>query len=229
MESICKIVIIILFGFFFTHAIECVGQNIYDSKTIYYNMDTLRCVDNDIRLVEGNKLISNSDNLDSAWLYCTLNTHIDIPIVTINDNNLIHILDSCLFEASKWNYLQFPDSSGFFVELLIFDKTDDSLKLGLSINPISNYYMTETLLSFRNEAYNEWYGYNEKNIQGCFFLDNILFVIISFGWVDYDRASCLFPQTSSTIRLSLYSPIRSLLRHDIWFKEYYFFQKCVHK
>ena len=114
------------------------------------------------------------------------------------------------------------------MELRIFDKTGDSLKLGLSINPIHNYYMAEILSGFRDNAYDEWFGHNEKNLQGCFFLKNILFVIISYGWVEYDRASCLFPKTDSTIRISLYSPIRKIITTDIWFKEDYFFQECVH-
>lgn len=229
MESFCKIAIILLFGLFFTNTIECVGQNIYNSKTSYYNMDTTLCVDSDSRFGDGDKLISNAGNPDSSWMYCVFKKNIEIPIVTINDSNLIHLLDSILFEASKLNYLQFPDSSGYFVELRIFDKTGDTSKMGLSINPISNYYMAKILSGLFDDVLYEWCGYNEKNAQGCFFLDNILFVINSYGWVDYDKASCLFTKTDSTCRLSLYSPIITIIKKDIWFKEEYFFQVCVHE
>ena len=229
MESFCKIAKILLWGFFFTNTIECVGQNTYNYKIKYYNMDTLRCAESDSRLGDGDNRISNSGNSDSSWLYCIFKKNIDIPIVTVNDVNLIHLLDSFLFEASKWNYLQFPDSSGYFVELCIYDIIGDTSKMGLSITPINNYYMAEILSGFRDDAYNEWFGYNEKNIQGCFFMNNILFVINSYGWVAYDRASCLFTKTDSTFRLSLYSPITTIRTNDIWFKEEFFFQVCVHK
>lgn len=226
MESIRKIMMSILLGLIFMHSLDCTGQNIYGSETIYYNMDTLRCIDNDSRFWEGDKLISDSGNPDSATLYCTFKKNIDIPIVTVNDYNLVRILDTCLYEVSKYDYLHFPDSSGYFVEIRVFDRQGDSSKFGLSINPIPNYYMADILSSFRDDAYNEWFGYNEKNVQGCFFLKNILYVITSYGWVDYNRASCLFSQTESTIKLSLYSPIRRIVTNERWNNYSYFFHNC---
>lgn len=230
MEILRKIIRIIIGGIVFLHAFECIGQNIYNSKTIYYNMDTLRCVDNVAQFSERNKTQNHAGNPDSIskWMYCEFKKNIDLPIVTVNDTEIIHLIDSCIIDAGKSNYLMFPDSSGYFVQLLIYEKSDDSLSLSMSITPISNYYMARTLADDRNDVLYEWYGYREKNLQGCFFLNNILCVIATYANLDYKRASCLFSHTQSTIRLALYDPIALFVSiKDTWSKCYYYFN-CLY-
>ena len=189
-------------------------------------MDTIQCVDKDVRFWEGNKLKPYAGNPDSSELYCTFKRNIDIPVVTINDDNIVHLIDSCIIDATKNNYLQFLDSSGYFVELHIFEVAEDSLMLGIAAAPYPNYYMAEILSGYRNDLFYEWFGYKEKELQGCFFMNNILCVISSQGWVDYKGASCLFSQTESTITLALFSPIRVIVPNNNWSKFYYYFSNC---
>lgn len=169
-------------------------------------MDTMRCVDQNVRFWEGDNLIPHSVNSDSVGLYSISTKNMEIPFVKINDSNIINKLDTCLIEASRCDYLQFPDSSGYFVELFVFEETDDSLKLGMSIKPISNYYMAEHLASWRNDIVYDWYGHNDKDVQGCFFMNDILCVVTSFGGMNYEKASCLFSDTDTKLRLVLLSP-----------------------
>ena len=215
-------------GYFFIHSFECIGQNVYTSKAIYYNMDTTRCVENTAGFLEGDKKKSLSGNSDSAGSYCVFKRNINLPIVTVNDDNIIQLLDTCIFNAIKDDHLQFPDSSGFFVELLLFEKNDDSLSFGVQATPISNYYMAEILSSWRNDVIYEWYGNEEKELQGCFFLNDILCVVTNYAWFNYERASCLFSITHSTLRLSLFSPIITIVsgkRRD-WYKCECYFIDC---
>jgi hypothetical protein len=181
-------------------------------------------VNKDVRFWEGDKLKPHSGNPDSAGLYCTFKKHIDIPIVTVNDDSIIHLIDSCLIDAKRRKYLQFPDSFGYFVELVFYP---DSLMSILAITTISNYYMAEILSSDRNEVFQEWYGCNEKNIQGAFYLNNILCVIASYGLFDYGRASCLFSQTQSNIRIALFSPIKMIVLDDTLSSFDYYFPNCA--
>jgi len=216
----------------FFHTFECVGQNIYNSKSIYYNMDTLRCVENVALFRERNKTQNHAGNTDSIreWMYCTFKKNIDLPIVTVNNVEIIHIIDSCIIDAGESNYLKFPDSSGYFVELLIFEKSDDSSMSEMTITPISNYYMGWSLAHERNDVLYEWYGYREKNLRGCFFLNDILCVIATYANVDYKRASCLFSNTQSTIRLALFIPISLMVSLDnTWSKCEYQFENCVYE
>lgn len=169
-------------------------------------MDTTRCVDRDIRFWKGDKTNTDSCGIDSSSLCCILKEKIEVPIVILNDEKVYHLLDSCLTDTALMNHTQFPDSSGYFVELFVFEMYD-SLKLGLKVRPYSNYYMADVLSNFRNDVYYEWYGYKAKELWGCFFLNNVLCVISSQGWVDKKRASCLFSLTESALMLALFSPI----------------------
>ena len=176
-------------------------------------MDTIRCVDNDPRFWDGDEIIPWAGNQDSIGLYCILKEEIDLPIVRVNDENIIHFIDSTLTYASKDGYLQFPDSSGYFVELLI---NDDSLMFDMSISPIPNYHMARILASDNDEMLLEWYGHKEKYLHGCFFLNDILYVVASYYRVNYKKVSCLFPQTQSTIILKLYAPIVTIVSNSKW-------------
>lgn len=218
-----KIIRTSILGFFLIIEIEGLGQNIYASSDIYYNMDTARCVDNKARFWEWRESHPHSGNSDNAYMYCTFKKYIDIPIVTVNDDSIIHLIDSCLIDAKRRKYLQFPDSFGCFVELVFYP---DSLMSILAITTISNYYMAETLSSVRNGVFQEWYGCNEKNIQGAFYQNNILCVIASYGLFDYGRASCLFSQTQSNIRIALFSPIKMIVLDDTWSSFDYYFPNC---
>lgn len=223
MGSFCKIIRISILGIFLITDIGCLGQNIYASSDIYYNMDTARCVDNEVRFWEWRESHPHSGKSDSAYMYCTFKKYIDIPIVTVNDDSIIHLIDSCLIDAKRRQYLQFPDSFGCFVELVFYP---DSLMNILAITTISNYYMAEILSSDRNEVFQEWYGCNEKNIQGAFYLNNILCVIASYGLFDYGRASCLFSQTQSNIKIALFSPIKMMVLGDTLSSFDYYFPNC---
>ena len=224
MESIRKIVKDILFCIVFSLSFECLGQNIYNSRTIYYNMDTTRCVDWDARLGEDDRTVQYKSSTDA----CVFNGKIEIPIVTVNDDKIIRLIDSCLAEATKADYLRFPDSTGYFVELQIFEKKTDSSILGMTVTPYTNYYMAWVLINPWNDAYYEWYGYKEKDLHCCFFRNNILCVVSCQGWLDYERAACLFSQTDSKIRLEIFSPVEtkvSILPHDSLCFRHYFY-KC---
>lgn len=223
MESICKIIRTFIWVTFLFIDIGCLGQNIYDSSDIYYNMDTTRCVNNDVRFWEWRETHPHMGNFDSAYMYCILKKYIDIPIVTVNDDSIIHLIDSCIIDAKRRKYLQFPDSLGYFVELVFYP---DSLMSMLAITTVSNYYMAEMLSSEQNEVFQEWYGCNEKNIQGAFYLNNILCVIASYGLFDYGRASCLFSQTQSSIRIALFSPIKMIVLDDTLSSFDYYFPDC---
>lgn len=218
-----KIIRTSILGFFLIIEIEGLGQNIYASSDIYYNMDTAWCVDNKVRFWEWRESHPHSGNSDNAYMYCTFKKYIDIPIVTVNDDSIIHLIDSCLIDAKRRKYLQFPDSFGCFVELVFYP---DSLMSILAITTISNYYMAEILSSDRNGVFQEWYGCNEKNIQGAFYQNNILCVIASYGLFDYGRASCLFSQTQSNIRIALFSPIKMIVLDDTWSSFDYYFPNC---
>lgn len=197
----------------FSRSFGCIGQNVYKSNIVYYNMDTARCVDYDARFWEGGKFNTYAGNPDSINLYCVLKKNLELPIVTINDDKIKSILDSCLTDAPKCNYLKFPDTSGYYVEILIGEKSNDSSMLDLSITPYSNYYMATSL--GKHEFFYEWFGYYEKNLRGCFFMNDILCVVISLCKMDYgEKASCLFSQTNSTLRLALFSPIRPIVLQD---------------
>lgn len=209
-------------GIFLIIDIGCLGQNIYASD-IYYNMDTARRVDNEVQFWEWRRSHPHSGSSDNAYMYCTFKKYIDIPIVTVNEDSIIHLIDSCLIDAKRRQYLQFPDSFGCFVELVFYP---DSLMNILAITTISNYYMAEILSSDRNEVFQEWYGCNEKNIQGAFYLNNILCVIASYGLFDYGRASCLFSQTQSNIRIALFSPIKMMVLDDTLSSFDYYFPNC---
>ena len=209
--EICKMIKASIVSIFLFSTFECLGQNIYGSYDIYYNMDTTWCVNNDAGTWEGSELKPHSGNPDSTGLYCIFKEYIDIPIVTVNDDSIIHLIDSCIIDAKRRKYLQFPGSFGYFVELVFYP---DSLMSILAITTISNYYMADVLSSDRNEVFQEWYGCNEKNIQGAFYLNNILCVIASYGLFDYGRASCLFSQTQSNIRIALLSPIKMIVLDD---------------
>ena len=222
MGSFCKIIRISILGIFLIIDIGCLGQNIYASD-IYYNMDTARCVDNEVQFWEWRRSHPHSGSSDNAYMYCTFKKYIDIPIVTVNEDSIIHLIDSCLIDAKRRQYLQFPDSFGCFVELVFYP---DSLMNILAITTISNYYMAEILSSDRNEVFQEWYGCNEKNIQGAFYLNNILCVIASYGLFDYGRASCLFSQTQSNIRIALFSPIKMMVLGDTLSSFDYYFPNC---
>ena len=226
MESICKIVKATLWCIVFALSFKCLGQNIYNSRTIYYNMDTLRCVDKDVRFWEGDKIIPYAGNPDSSTLYCISKGTIEIPIVRVNDDKITLLIDSCLINATKGSYLQFPDSSGYFVELHIFETKEDSLMMGIVATPYSNYYMADVLLSFRNDTFYEWYGYKEKDLHGCFFRNNILCVISSQGWLDYERIACFFSQTESKITLALFCPLVHAVHDHIQAGSYCYFRDC---
>ncbi len=212
----------------FTHSFGCVGQNVYNSKTIYYNRDTIWCVDKDVRAGEGDKTKSYVDNFEKPYLYCEFKKSIDIPIVTVNDDNIIQLIDSCIINASKDNHLQFPDSSGYYVELLIFDNTNDSLTLGVQATPICNYYMAKLLDIDLNDILYEWFGYNAKDVHGCFFMNDILCVVTSLGIFDNKRVSCFFSDTQATLSLMLFSPIILAVSNDKGFnyQYYYYFNDC---
>lgn len=222
MVSFRRIIRTSILGIFLIIDIGCLGQNIYASD-IYYNMDTARCVDNEVQFWESRRSHPHSGSSDNAYMYCTFKKYIDIPIVTVNEDSIIHLIDSCLIDAKRRQYLQFPDSSGCFVELVFYP---DSLMNILAITTISNYYMAEILSSDRNEVFQEWYGCNEKNIQGAFYLNNILCVIASYGLFDYGRASCLFSQTQSNIRIALFSPIKMMVLDDTLSSFDYYFPNC---
>ena len=232
MELVCKIIRKSIWVIVLLYSLGCMGQNIYNSETIYYHIDTTQCVDKDARFWKGDTLNKYAGSRDSIGLYFTFKEYDDVPIVTVNDENIIRLIDTCIINALKTNYLQFPDSSGYFVELLIFDKKDDSLTLGIKALPISNYYMGEVLTNWRrNDIMYEWYGRKSKYLRGCFFWNNILCVVDSWGYIDYERASCLFTPTHSTIRLALYyTLIYKLDTTSSWtkFNRYYFFPNCSH-
>lgn len=228
MVSICKIKRFILWGMFFTHSFGCVGQNVYNSKTIYYNRDTIWCVDKDDRIREGDKTKFLLDNYEKPYLYCEFKKNIDIPIVTVNDDNIIHLIDSCINTALRSNDLQYPDSSGFFVELLIYDKRNDSLTLGIEATSYRNYIMANVLKIDLNDILNEWFGYNAKDVHGCFFRNDILCIVTSLGNTDYKRASCHFSDTQDSLRLVLFSPIIWAIpeKQSDYYQYYYYFNEC---
>jgi len=215
-----------IWGMIISHSFGCVGQNVYNSGTIYYNMDTLRCVDKDVRFWDGDKLNPKAGNPDSIGLYCTTRIKIDVPVVTATDDNLNLWLDSCLVDASKSDYLQFPDSSGYFVELLLFDKKEDSSYLGISATPYSNYYMGMILPGWQDEVVYEFYGHPEKVLHGCFFINDILFVVTSYWGMDYGKAACLFPPSQSSLQLVLFTPVVIKITNSAQSSHEYFFIPC---
>lgn len=221
MVSICKIVKNVFGGIVVSLSLQCTGQNIYNSRTVYYNMDTTRCIDNDTRFWEWGEINPNSGNPDSSGLYCTEKETVTVPFVTVNDDKIVRLIDSCQVDAAKSDCLLFPDTSGYFVELHFFENTDDTLSLGMVITPYSNYYMADILSSFRNDVFWKWYGHKEKELFGCFFQNNILCVITYQGWLDKDRFSRLFSTTESKIKLVLFSPIVVKVSSQIQSKCYY--------
>ena len=226
MELVCKIIRKSVLAAVLLYSLGCMGQNIYNSETIYYHIDTTQCVDNDARFWKGDTLNEYAGSRDSIGLYFRFRENVDIPIVTVNDDNIVRIIYSCIIDASKTNDLHFPDSSGYFVELLIYQKRDDSLTLCLQATPYCNYYMADVLSDWRDDIVYEWFGRKTKNLQGCFFLNDILCVVASSGMVDYERASCLFTPTQSTIRLALFYPIIQKVRgyyHSRPRSDYYFY------
>jgi len=232
MESICQIIRAVILGLLLFHSVDSRGQNIYNSKSVYYNMDTLRCVDNNARFREGDRLMTHSDNTDSLdyyWKHCIFKKDIYLPILKVIDENLLIKLDSCLIDASICDHLRFPDSSGYFIELYVYDKSYDTSSLSISITPFSNYYMAQRLLCDMNEVLFEWFGYNDKDLQGCFYLDDILCIVTSSGKLNYRKASCLFSLTQSTLQLALYSPIISIVKasHATRPEYYYYFKECL--
>lgn len=227
MVSFRKITRVVLGHLFLFHSLCCMGQNVYNSGTIYYNMDTMRCVDKDIRFWDGDILKPYSGDKDSTSLYCVLREKIEVPIVIFNNDNINHLLDSCFFDTTMRVSLQYPDSSGYFIELYIFENQEDTSMLGLAIRPCSNYYMAELLSDFfRNDVYYEWYGYKAKELLGCFYWNNILCVISSQGWIDSKRVCCLFSHTKSTITLALFSPIVFRVSKYTPPTYYYYFHNC---
>lgn len=223
MESIRKIIKTMIGGILLFYAFESIGQNIYDFPTIYYNTDTNRCVMNR----DENSLVK-----DSNGLYVKFFASVEIPILEVNDSRLVKMIDSCV-DAAK-GYLQYPDSSGYFVELILYERHDDSTALEFSIRPFSNYYMGYEILSDWDEAYYEWYGHGFKDLQGGFFLNNILCIVASAHWVDYERASFLFSPTQETIKLMMYRPTVTLIDPDqvrIVVNGKYYFDECksIHK
>ena len=228
MVHICKIIRTILWGMILSHPFGCIGQNVYNSRTIYYNMDTMQCVDKDARFWGGDSLNIHAGNPDSTGLYCVLADNIEVPLVTVNDDNIIHLLDSCLIDATKDIFLQFPDSSGYFVELEIINVVEDSLKLKIAITLHPNYYMAEILSRDLNEIVYELKGFKLWELHGCFFRNDILCVIVTRGGMDYKRASCLFSQTESTIMLAIYSPFIWLVtdEYPVHGSYDYYFKDC---
>lgn len=141
MESICKIIKTILGGIMALLTFECLGQNIYDSPTVYYNTDTTRCVkDRD----------ESTLSKDSSGLYCEFFASVEMPILKVEDEQLINMIDSCVDAAM--GYLQYPDSSGYFVELNLFHN-DDSSVIEFVIRPYSNYYMGFQVVSEWDETF----------------------------------------------------------------------------
>lgn len=231
MESIRKIVISFLGVIALSHSVGCVGQNIYNSNSVYYNWDTLLCVDEKVspkKDDEHKPYSGSSDSIRYYYSHCKFNKTIDLPIVTVTDENIINKIDSCLIDAYQSDYLLFPDSSGYFIELYIYEP-DDSLSLGMSITPFSNYYMAEILSDWRNDVVNEWFGRNYKDLHACFYKNGILCIVTSSGRINYKRASCLFPNTQSSIKLVLFSPIIGIVNgsHVTQLKYYYFFRECL--
>lgn len=226
MVEVCKIIRnIILCGMFFFQTFSSMGQSVYSSRTVYYNMDTSHCVDRDARFWEGCHLKRLAGNPDSAGLYCKFKENLDLPIVTVNDEKINRILDDCMLNASKSNDLQFPDSSGYFVELFVYDEANDSLQM--AIKPFTNYCMSEMLLPSANDACCEWYGYNAKEVQACFFRNDILCVVTSLGRLDYEKVSCLFSSTSYTLRIVLFEPIIFLMKNPGYdYQDYDEFYYC---
>lgn len=215
----------ILFIIVLSLSFVCFGQNIYDSRTTYYNMDTIRCVDRDIRFWEDDKITSYSGNPDSTSLYCIFKEKIEIPIVTVNDDNIFQIIDSCLIDATESNYLQFPDTSGCFVNIYISKTKADHSRVCMSVTPFSNYYMAEVLLGYRENTFYDWYGYKERVLHGCFFRDDILCVITSSGRLNNNIASCLFLKTESKMTLMLFSPIVTAVT-DQTESVFYYYHDC---
>lgn len=217
MESICKIIKTILGGIMALLTFECLGQNIYDSPTVYYNTDTTRCVkDRD----------ESTLSKDSSGLYCEFFASVEMPILKVEDEQLINMIDSCVDAAM--GYLQYPDSSGYFVELNLFHN-DDSSVIEFVIRPYSNYYMGFQVVSEWDETFFEWYGHGYKDLQGGFFWNNILCVVASYHWVDFKRASCLFSPTQDVLKLKLYRPTEILIDLDperISVKGDYYFDEC---
>lgn len=209
-----------------SHSLGCMGQNVYNSSTVYYNMDTLRCVDNNVQFWER----FNAGNIDSAGWYCTFKKYIDLPVLKVNDDFIFHLIDSSLNEVPEWDDLQFPDSSGYYIEISIYEKRDDSSMLVLSVSPSSNYYMSNFVINPHEEVVYEWFGIRLHNFEGCFYYNNILCIVESDGRLDYEnKASCLFANTQSSIRIELYSPVLQIVQEGSYVAPRfwdYFFHKC---
>lgn len=219
MESIRKIIKIMFLGIMVICAFEGVGQNIYEFPTLYYNMDTNRCVkDRD----------ESTLAKDSIGLYCEFWASVEMPILNVEDKQLINMIDSCV-DAAK-GYLQYPDSSGYFVELILFERYDDPNVIGFAVRPISNYYMGILIVDDLDAACYEWFGYGNKDLHGGFYWNNVLCVVASSFRVDFMRASCLFSPTQDTMKLKLYRPTRCFIDHDqerISVTGEYYFDECI--
>lgn len=221
MGTMGKIIKAVIFLFAISKSVGIFCQNIYDSRTIYYNMDTLLCVDKTVRPTDGDTLMTLSGKPVCNWRCCRLEETITLPVLEVLDSNMLPFIETCIAENSN-DALQFPDSSGFFVLLHLSDRFVDSSKSCMGVHPFSNYDMGSILAD--DKVIHEFIGHRSRELHGCFYLGDILCVVTSFHEEDFKMASCLFSNIDSEITLMLYSPIVAMvsLKNVLHGGDYYY-------
>lgn len=195
MEKIRKIKQIIPLIYILLVGTTAWSQNYYSNSKIYYNMDTTNCIPEARDFFAGWNVLDSLPVLTVEKLYNVYKTTLSIPLLEIKNMQLYQMIEESLKESLIDGTILSPDTSGYFVYLIVESDTLNS-QYKVRVSPTSNYYMYDMLAKPQQH-----YLYNTM---GCFYYDSILCVMQSCCSGEKFDENCLWEETGVDQQIRIY-------------------------
>lgn len=220
MEQFCKRSLIVTLLLTYLPIGQLHGQNYYNSRDVYYNMDTVGSI------IQGKEYLDTVDmNFDGEhfsdpkYNRTLLMESISLPIIEILDTSITQAIGSHISEALNAPHLMFPDTSGIFVVVSFSqNKQEDKTKLDAYITAYSNYYLYNASRSPWDDALYEWYGYSAYTNVGCFFYDDVLCIVRLCNPMgpNSSRIQCRYRETAEKMTLNIYKKTFEIIEYGYY-------------
>jgi hypothetical protein len=199
MENICKLKQLLTLILILLTETPAISQNYYPDCAEYYNMDTTNSKLEARNFFEGYTVFDTIPiSVIPDKLYNVYKMSLSIPLLSVKENDLLCILKSALQKPISDMFFPAPstsdhyDSSGYLVDILIQNKSQDSFDV--QVSPHLNYYMYNLLSGAQRSG---------VNLAGCFYYDSLLCIVHSWH-VDPRNLNCYWDITDSYQKINIY-------------------------
>ena len=220
MENICKLKQLLTLILILLTETPAISQNYYPDCAEYYNMDTTNSKLEARNFFEGYTVFDTIPiSVIPDKLYNVYKMSLSIPLLSVKENDLLCILKSVLQKSFSDMFFLAPstsgdyDTSGYFVDILIQNKSQDSFDV--QVSPHLNYYMYNLLSGAQRSG---------VNLAGCFYYDSLLCIVHSWH-VDPRNLNCYWDITDSYQRINIYQKEfeRLIFKDSVY---YFHIKKC---